>query len=362
LFWPAGQLLTATLAWILIPPSSCPPLPTPCPDPLTTNRGWRRVLLALSVVTLVMLVARRVTFRMLESPKFLVARGRVREAVEVLRELARVNGREVAVRVEEFGSREGVVVGPETGLLECVGGVGWWCTGGAGKVRGVGEDGYAMVGEGVGVREGEERWVKKLGVLFGDELRRFLAKFLGNASDRTTPPTPNDTFRDIFIVSIMGIPGSVIGKALPQSTKGMIETRQLLTHNKGMYLIETRLGRRGTMAFSAFGTAVSLFLFTLSTSSLNQLLSSCLAAVLQNIMYGVLYCYTPEVFDSQVRGTATGVASSLSRVFGTMAPVMTGVLLTVSSTLPLYVAAMLIFLSSVAMVFLPIETRGREAM
>ncbi|KAI8854586.1 major facilitator superfamily domain-containing protein [Chytridium lagenaria] len=371
LFWPAGQLVASTAAWWLIPTASCPPMPSPCPDPLINNRGWRRLLLFLSILTFIMLILRVVCFRMLESPKFLVARGRYREAVEVLRRLAEENGkneemscgRRLLVGVEELEGRRGPMqrfgeAGPSTGLLErCPPTPGdwadWWRS-----VSGGVE--YRRVG-GEGTRGGEAEWKQTLNQLFGDELRRttilvwiiwsliscgytmfngFLAKFLGNASDRTTPQTPDETFRDIFIISIMGIPGSVIG----------------------MILIETRLGRRGTMAISAFGTAVSLFLFTLSTSSLNQLLSSCLAAVLQNVMYGVLYCYTPEVFDSQVRGTATGVASSLSRIFGTMAPLMTGTLLTISPTLPLYVSSALIFLSSVAMVMLPIETRGRQAL
>jgi hypothetical protein len=68
-----------------------------------------------------------------------------------------------------------------------------------------------------------------------------------------------------------------------------------------MVLIETNLGRRWTMAMATFGTAGALYLYTFSTTTTFQLLASCLAAFLQNIMYGVLYCYTPEVFDSQVR-------------------------------------------------------------
>ena len=71
-----------------------------------------------------------------------------------------------------------------------------------------------------------------------------------------------------------------------------------------MYLIETPLGRRGTLALTTLGTSVSLYLFTKASTQLAQLIASCGAAVLQNAMYGVLYCYTPELFDSRMRGTA----------------------------------------------------------
>ncbi|KAJ3100754.1 hypothetical protein HDU96_010234 [Phlyctochytrium bullatum] len=466
LFWPAGQLVASTLAWILIPNNQCEPFPAPCHDPLTTNRGWRRLLLSLSIITFAMLVGRTLLFRMLESPKFLVARGRAREARNILRQLAVENGVKIEVDVggaaerllvaaaaapaspggsevdqgdvtdvdddgdprragsrtpspgrnvgaarapssssdstaqqpprggapaaarstllptlEELGwhpeddtdsdaGANDVAAGPRTSLLErapCPPSSRWWgwVRGSKGARRRVGQwtsvAGSEVESSGAPKKSTYAKLRRKFGMLFEGDLGRttilvwiiwsliscgytmfngFLAKFLGNGSDRTTPPTPDETFRDIFIVSIFGIPGSVIG----------------------MILIETRLGRRGTMALSSFGTALSLFLFTLSTSSRDQLMASCLAAVLQNIMYGVLYCYTPEVFDSQVRGTATGVASSLSRVFGTMAPVLTGTLLTLSPSLPLYVASFLIFLSAVCMVLLPIETRGRQAL
>ncbi|KAJ3109398.1 hypothetical protein HDU97_006643 [Phlyctochytrium planicorne] len=449
LFWPVGQLVSSTVAWILIPTSTCDPS-LPCTNPNVTNRGWRRLLLCLALITLAMLIGRVVLFRMLESPKFLVSRGKLREAVEVLKALEEENGKKkdsegqagpVKVAEEALLRLKGDGVGvpsfasapkepslasplqndgpdstldllpnsdhvnatPSSTLLvpsptlsspsstndrrssaastlvfglsrrgsrfsmrELVGGFF-----GRGPMERVDEEGYGTRSRRRGNRQTKndgQGWEKMMvtlkkqwEVLFGDELRRttilvwiiwsliscgytmfngFLAKFLGSATERPVPPTPDETFRDIFIISIMGIPGSIIG----------------------MYLIDTSLGRRGSMALSAFGTAASLFLFTLSTKPINQLIASCLAAVLQNIMYGVLYSYTPEVFGSQVRGTATGIASSLSRVFGTMAPILTGTLLTVSVNLPLYVSSLLIFLSAVAMVWLPIETRGRTVL
>jgi hypothetical protein len=56
------------------------------------------------------------------------------------------------------------------------------------------------------------------------------------------------------------------------------------------------------------------------------------------------------------------MASALSRVFGTTAPLLTGYLLQISLHVPLYVSAVLLAGAGVCMWMLPIETQGREAM
>jgi hypothetical protein len=43
------------------------------------------------------------------------------------------------------------------------------------------------------------------------------------------------------------------------------------------------------MAVSAFGTAGALFLFTVLTSAVGQVVAGCVASLLQNAVYGVLY-------------------------------------------------------------------------
>lgn len=66
------------------------------------------------------------------------------------------------------------------------------------------------------------------------------------------------------------------------------------------------------MAISAAISGMFLFLFTTSGDPNTQLVFSSLEAFFQNIMYGVLYAYTPEVFPAPNRGTGTG-ASLLSQ-------------------------------------------------
>lgn len=78
-------------------------------------------------------------------------------------------------------------------------------------------------------------------------------------------------------------------------------------------------------------------------------------------MYGVLYAYTPEIFPAPNRGTGTGIASCLNRIAGLMAPII-GIYASVDPVTPIYVAGALILAAFVAMVFLPIETRGKQSL
>ena len=121
------------------------------------------------------------------------------------------------------------------------------------------------------------------------------------------------------------------------------------------------IGRKGTMAFSTCMTGVLLFCFTATKDPDIQLVCSALASFFQMMMYGVLYAYTPEVFPTANRGTATGIASCLNRIAGLMAPII-GVYASTDPVTPIYVSGVLILASFVAMIFLPIETSGKQIM
>jgi MFS family permease len=113
------------------------------------------------------------------------------------------------------------------------------------------------------------------------------------------------------------------------------------------------------MVISTFGTAAALYVSTLF-SDFWGMVGSCVAYFLQNIMWGVIYAYTPEVFTPSCRGTAVGIASSFSKMAGSTAPIAAGALLNIDSNLPLIVSALSIGIASVCMIVLPIETRGLD--
>jgi len=122
------------------------------------------------------------------------------------------------------------------------------------------------------------------------------------------------------------------------------------------------VGRKGTMAISTLLSGIFLYLFTLSTDDSYQLAFTSLEAFFQNAMYGVLYAYTPEVFPAPNRGTGTGVASLFNRITGLCAPIIATNTIGVDPRRPVWIAGALILSAFLAMIFLPIETRGRQKL
>lgn len=68
---------------------------------------------------------------------------------------------------------------------------------------------------------------------------------------------------------------------------------------------------------------------------------------------------TPELIPAPHRGTGDGIAASLNRIFGSLAPII-GIYSTGSS--PIYVAASLFVLAGIISLFIPIDSRGKSAM
>lgn len=153
-----------------------------------------------------------------------------------------------------------------------------------------------------------------------------------------------ETYRNYAITSIVGVPGSLLAA----------------------YTVDHKspfLGRRGTLAISTLVSAVFLFLFVIyGRSSTSQLAFSCIEAFSQNIMYGVLYAFTPEIFPAPVRGAGTGVASFLNRMTGLVAPLIAAGIPGDGTTTPIYLSGALIFAAFLGMCLIPIETRGRQRL
>ncbi|KAI8826484.1 major facilitator superfamily domain-containing protein, partial [Chytriomyces cf. hyalinus JEL632] len=160
----------------------------------------------------------------------------------------------------------------------------------------------------------------------------FLPKFLAS-SNTGTPLTLNEVYRNYFIQTAFGIPGSIAGT----------------------YMIDSRIGRKGTMTAGAIGIGTSLFLFTTSRDSWIQLVYNCIASFLSNLVCGVIYAYTPEVFATNVHGTGVGLASCLGQIVGVTAPFLSGALIAVNPNHALYLSAGRFALMGVFSVFLPIE-------
>ncbi|KAI9643165.1 MFS sugar transporter [Ciborinia camelliae] len=106
------------------------------------------------------------------------------------------------------------------------------------------------------------------------------------------------TYRNSLIISVLGIPGAIIGG----------------------YLVEVpRLGRKGTLALSTIATGAFLYASTTAMTSAALLGWNCAFNFCSNVMYAVLYAYTPEIFPTKDRGTGNALTATSNRIFGIMA-------------------------------------------
>ena len=336
-WWPVGQLASSLVAWFFI---------TGWP----VNLGWRYFVATIGVITFAMFIVRFFIFHLFESPKFLLNKGRQTEAVAVVHGIAYRNNTKTWLTSEimdkvasedETAEQETPMfsaVATSTVLKEKLMGISgerlrplfktktlglatsliWFC--------------WATIGMGY--------------PLFNAFLPQYFARHDG-ASDQVqseTTPISSHTYSNYAITSVMGVPGSLLAA-------------YLVDHPSPFF------GRRGTLASSTLVSAIFLFFFVLyGTTPTSQLAFSCVEAFSQNIMYGVLYAFTPEIFPAPVRGAGTGVASFLNRLTGLMAPVLAATVPGDGATTPVYMSAVLILSAFVGMCLIPIETRGAQRL
>ncbi|KAK2775491.1 hypothetical protein FQN53_003121 [Emmonsiellopsis sp. PD_33] len=332
-WWPIGQLLGSLIAWGFIPNYSCSADEVCLKE---NNMGWRYLVLTLGALTMVMFACRFFLFHLYESPKFLLSRGRQEEAVATVHALAYKNGAKTWLTVDilnEIGGHPEEVADQKLSNTEIV---------------------KRQLGKFSGERIAPLFATKRLGITtallwfcwatigMGYPLfNAFLPQYLANTGGDSGPTPTSIVYRNYAITSVVGVPGSILA----------------------CYTVDIPyVGRKGTMAISTAITGVLLFCFTISTDSNVQLACTCLEAFFQNIMYGVLYAYTPEVFPAPNRGTGTGIASCLNRICGLCAPIVAIYGSTGNPKTPVYVSGGLMLAAFAAMILLPIETRGKQSL
>jgi len=145
---------------------------------------------------------------------------------------------------------------------------------------------------------------------------------------------------DVVVFTLGGTPGAIIGA----------------------WMVETHLGRRKSLALSTAATGLLCLIFTLVTSSNAVVLTSIGISLTSTIMWAVLYGMTPEMFVTEVRGTACGNASALNRVSGMIGPLLGGILLEIDVSFPVYASAITFLAGAVCAIMLPFESAvGIEA-
>lgn len=364
-FWALGQLLGSLLAWPLIANYSCAGSNS---DPTATvgcnpadNMGWRYTLYTLGGLTLAGFFFRFVIFQLPESPKFLLAHGRDVEAVAVVRDIARRNGKEISPEVfsvailraaagENTEAPEEDYTPPPPGLkgllLEMKGAPKKMinsCKGltlssfkpGTGQLK-------PLFATGKLAYNTSTIWfIWSLIGLAYPLYNAFLPTYLATRNGVSGSSDVNKTYRDYAIISACGVPGSIIAA----------------------WMVELpRSGRRGALAIGTLLTGAFVFALTGAPNDAGFLGLNCAAALVQNQMYGILYAVTPESFPAPSRGTGDGVAASLNRITGAMAPIIKIYAGEKNASAPLFTSGGLFILAALLAATLTVETRGKAAL
>ncbi|EJU05014.1 MFS general substrate transporter [Dacryopinax primogenitus] len=344
MFWSLGTLFVALIGWGFIATYSC--AGAPCTR--ENNMGWRYVFFTTGSVVFAMWILRFFVYRIPESPKYLIARGRDAEAVSVVHYMAKQNGRISTLTLEKLRAAAGESV-DDLSLNQAELSPTSWTTG---------KSLWEMTRQSLAqfkfghVRALFATW--KIGsntllltLLWGligaasPLYNAFIIVFISEKGAEVGQSSIYTTYRQYAITSTVGIPAAIIAAALVELP---------------------RSGRKGAMALSTALTGVFLFLFTTSRNAEGILGWNCALSLTQDIMYGVIYAYTPESYPAPQRGTGYAISMTFNRIMG-VAMLLIGRFMEITPTKPVYVSASLLLVTAVLMLLLPIETgNGRMAV
>lgn len=302
--WAIAQVVATLIAWPLLGNLTCQQNSV-CTR--SNNMGWRYFVIVMGFISMVEFFLRFVVFTIFESPKFLMGKGRDEDAVKIVHEVARRNGKTSNCEVSRYGQKIHVDLLHAVTLadLQACDPVG----------AGAHTDAAAAL-----KRKLEKVNLTHVRALFATKKLAFSTStimvvwaFIGlgyplyNAFlpyiQATRGAQFGDgstylTYRNSLIIAVLGIPGALIGGALVELP---------------------RFGRKGTLAASTVLTGVFLYASTTAVTSSALLGWNCAFNFFSNIMYAVLYAYTPEIFPTKDRGTGNALTATANRVFGIMA-------------------------------------------
>lgn len=332
-WWSLGQIVANLISWGLISNYSCDDTAPVCLK--ADNMGWRYFLFTMGGLTLLMFVA-RFSFRVFESPRFYLARGDDERAIATIAKIAKINGKEVPITLEDLVRIENLKLDGDkveeirnkSSLVE----------------EKLSKYKFTHIRECFATRKlaiSSSLIILTWGIigLAFPLYNAFLPFYLETRGDANKPLSVALTYRNSLIVAVIGIPGAILSG----------------------FLVELRTGRKGTLFVSLILTGVFLFGSTTAKTSNANLGWNCAFSFVSNIMYGVLYAYTPEVFYSRIRGTGIGLASSFNRVMGVFAPII-AIYADLTTSVPIFVSGGLFIFSAVLVAFFPFEPRGKASL
>ncbi|KAE8148090.1 major facilitator superfamily domain-containing protein [Aspergillus avenaceus] len=331
--WALAQLLANLIAWPLLGNLTCASAET-CTK--SNNMGWRYFLITMGGLALLMCIVRILFFTLYESPKFLMGKGRNDEAVTVVHEVARRNGKmsdlstdsleELLSADEDQTPRQGLKASDHMRMLLEPLSLPHvkalfntprraWSTGLMILI-------WTLIGLGFPLYNAFLPYLQQTrGVQFGDGSTYI-------------------TYRNSLIIAAVGVPGSLVGGA-------MVEL--------------PRLGRKGTLTLASISTGTFLLASTSASTSAALLGWNCSYSFTSSLLYAVLYSYTPEIFETKDRGTGNALVGAANRIGGILAPII-AIFATVQTSSPVYVSGVLFLVAGFLVLFIPYETRGTMSL
>ncbi|KAF1842525.1 MFS general substrate transporter [Cucurbitaria berberidis CBS 394.84] len=333
--WALAQVFATLIAWPLLGNYTCQQTDKNCTR--GENMGWRYFILVMGATALVMFLLRFVCFTVYESPKFLMGKGRDEEAVRVVHEVARRNGKTSTLTLEDLEVCNNLAIGGLTAHQQ---------TTAAAVVK-------------RNLQKLDSSHVKALfatkRLALSTSLMTLIWASLGLAYPLYNSFLPfiqatrgadfGDgstylTYRNSLIIAVLGVPGCLLG---------------------GLLVETPRIGRKGALAASTVLTGVFLFCSTTALNSNSLLGWNCAFNFFSNIMYAVLYAYTPELFPTKDRGTGNAITASANRIFGIMAPII-AMFANLETSAPVYVSGALFIAAGSLVLLLPFESRGKASL
>jgi MFS family permease len=114
--WALAQVIATLIAWPLLGNYTCQEGVAVCTK--SANMGWRYFIITMGGLTLLMWAGRFLFFTIYESPKYHMGKGRDEEAVRVVHEVARRNGKTTTLTVEDLKACEAFGDGASAGGVQ----------------------------------------------------------------------------------------------------------------------------------------------------------------------------------------------------------------------------------------------------
>ena len=280
-FWALGTIAAAGLAWLIVP-----------------HLGWRWLLAVSAVPGIIIFFIRRMVP---ESPRYLMTQGKNKEALQILKQIAKVNGKEI-----HFTDLKPIEKQPKVSVFDLL----------KGKLQKV----TILL------------WVIWFFISLGYYgIFTWLPNYFRSSGMELLP-----VYQNTFILALAQLPG----------------------YFSAAYLVE-KWGRKKTLAAYLLLSGVFTYLFA-AANSLNFIVFMGIWMSFFTLgAWGALYAMTPEVYPTTLRGTGMGTASAFTRISGAIAPTLGALLMGGSFFVPMLVFSLAYVIASGAAMLMPVEPKNQ---